>query len=136
MRICDSQLFLSCRCSGLAGADPNSLFQVSNEYRSVADPARTGRVRDRFENRLGDAVVDSDLELGPGSELRFMHFGDRHALHTELCNRVSQFVQLERPDDSGDHFHDVHFAKNSPVKRRCRIPSGTLESQADRHPDR
>ena len=127
MRICDSQLFLSCRCSGLAGADPNSLFQVSNEYLSIADPARTGYVRDRFQDRLCDAVVDSDLELCPGSELCFMHFSHGHALHAQLRYRVPEFVQLERPNDSRDHFHDMHFAENSPVKRRCRTPSGTLE---------
>jgi hypothetical protein len=115
MRICDSQLFLSCRCSGLAGADPNSLFQVTYEYLSVADPARTGYVGDRFKHWLGNAVVDSNLELGPRSELRFMHFRNGHALNAQLRYRMSEFVQLERPDDSRDHFHDVHFAKELAV---------------------
>ena len=112
MRICDSQLFLSCRCSGLAGADPNSLLKVANDYLSVADPTRTRDVGNGLEDWLDDGVVDRNLEFRPRSELGFIHFCHRHALHTQLCYGVPQLVQLEGPNDCRDHFHDVHFAKN------------------------
>ncbi len=114
MRICDSQLFLSCRGSGLAGADPNSLFEVSNEYLSIADPARPGDVGDRFQDRLDDAVIHSNLDLGPVPELRFIHFSDSDTLYAQLRDRFPELIQLEGPDYSRDHFHEMHFEVNRP----------------------
>src|SRR5690606_7189201 len=77
MRICDSQLFLSCRCSGLAGADSNSLLKVANKNGPVAVPARPRDVGDGFENRFDDGLVDRDLHLGTRPVLCFIYFRDR-----------------------------------------------------------
>ena len=112
MRICDSQLFLSCRCSGLAGADPNSLLKVANDDFSVADPAGTGNVGDRFEDRFDNAVINGNLDFGPWPVLRFVHFRDGHTLHAQLSYGMPELVQLEGPNDRRDHLHDVHFAMN------------------------
>ena len=114
MRICHSQLFLSCRCSGLAGADTNGLLQIANHDSSVANPARTRDIGNRLEHRFDDDVVHGYLDFGPRAVLGFIHLGDGHALHAQLSYGVSEFVQLEGPNDSRDHLHDVHFAKNWP----------------------
>ena len=81
MRMCDSQLFLSGRSAGLAGADPYCLIEISNQDFSVTDLSRPGDIGNRFEDRLEDAVIDSDLEFDPGPELRLVYFGDGHALN-------------------------------------------------------
>src|SRR5690606_6748139 len=110
MRICDSQLFLSGRCSGLAGADSNSLFKIANKNGPVAVPARTRDVGNGFEHRFDDGVVHGDLDLGTRPVLCFIYFSHRHALHPELGDGVPHLVQLEGPDDRSDDFHDVHVA--------------------------
>ena len=81
MRMCDSQLFLSGRSAGLAGADPYCLIEISNQDFSVTDLSRPGDIGNRFEDRLEDAVIDSDLEFDPGPELRLVYFCDGHALN-------------------------------------------------------
>ena len=76
----------------------------------VAAPARPGDIGNGLEHRFDDGIVDRDLELGAGSVFCFIHFRDRHTLHTQLSYGVPQFVQLERPDYRSDDFHEVHTA--------------------------
>ena len=110
MRMCDSQLFLSCRCSGLAGADPNGLFKVSHDDFSVADTTGPRDIGNGLEHGLDDGIVYRNLEFRPRSELSLIHFSHCHALHAQLSYGMPQLVQLEGPNDCRDDLHDVHFA--------------------------
>ncbi len=80
MRICATpSCSLSCRCSGLAGADPNGLFQISNQYLSVAATARPRDVGNGFEHRFDDRVVYRYLDFRARPVLCFIYFRHRHA---------------------------------------------------------
>ncbi len=113
---------LSCRGPGLAGADTKGLFQISDEDLSVTDPARAGYVGDRFDDRLGDAVFDSDLDPDPWPEPRFLNLGDGHALYPKLRDHLAEIVQLERPYYGRDHLHEAHIAENAPLSDVAEYP--------------
>jgi hypothetical protein len=112
MRMCDSQLFcsLSGRCSGLAGADPNGLFKISDDDFAIANPAGPRDIGNGLEYRFDDGIVYRYFEFSAGPVLCFIHFGHRHTLNAQLGDGVPQFVQLEWPDYRSDDFHDVHTA--------------------------
>src|SRR5580658_3137232 len=95
------------RRTGLPGSDTDGLLELADEYAAIAAAARSRDIGDRFEHRLHDRVVHGNFHLGPGPELSLVDFGDRDALDAQLRYRLPQLVQLERPHDRGDHFHDL-----------------------------
>ena len=100
--------------AGFSGADPDRLFELADEYASIAGTASAGDIGNGFEYRFDDGIIHRDFNFGSRSELSFVYLGHGDTLDTQLRDGLPQLVQLEWPHDRSDHFHDVHFAMIEP----------------------
>src|SRR5580658_2737218 len=108
--------------AGLAGADPDGLFDVRYKYLAIADAARLGGGADRLDRRPEILVGDDDFDLHlrqkvddvlgaaiklgvtllTAEALRLEH---GNALDSRFLKRFLDLVELERLDDRLDFLH-------------------------------
>src|SRR5690606_37688079 len=110
--------------AGLAGADPDRLFDVEDEDLPVADLSGARRGLDRLDGPLDELVGHGGLDLHFRQEIddvfgaavqlgvallaaEALDLGDRDALDADRGQRFADLVELERLDDRGDQFHQL-----------------------------
>src|SRR5262249_43959966 len=114
--------YLQRRVVGLTRTDSNDALDLGDEDLSITDLPRFGGLENGFDDLIHQVATHGDLDPCLGDEVddvlsasvqlsvatlpsESLHFGDGHAGYTDVGQRGTHVVELERFDDRSDQFH-------------------------------
>ena len=105
-----------------ASPDTHRAVDRGDEDLAVTDAAGRSGLDDRLDDPIGIGIGHRDFQLQLGQKIdhilgsaiqlgvaflaaESLDFGNRHAGHADLAERVAHVVEFERLDDGSNHFH-------------------------------